>query len=347
MTQIPSVPFDCRLPESVFDRIPSYADSQTSAFALNPSNFLQRHSDYPAILSENLAFPKADIQRVREKLTWAALTASPPSINHTSMSGCVLDQRQLQLSSVQVDAVEAKSRAERAWSFADFMLLYSGEKDNRGIYFKSYRIQEYFSPIGDPRFVEGVNLKALDNAERRYAMQSLLIGTKFSWTSAHDDWLAASAWLWVIEGVKIVLLCPPEQKTWYTETYMNERKQQGFPTRYTSAELLEFRKRNCIFVRVCGGDVLWIPSGWVHAAKNVSDVPTVTVGDSVFLDVPVHRDRSRKVWEEMGKDGRRAFSELICPKSVLLRSASFSASQATPSPVLGKRARAIGNGTKL
>jgi hypothetical protein len=124
----------------------------------------------------------------------------------------------------------------------------------------------------------------------------IIIGTRGSFTPAHVDWYGASAFLQLQEGEKLWWLAPPEREAEFRALFENEvpvpRAKPTQPQWHVSP-----RHAKAVSVTQCdaartermlalgvqaihqrAGDVVFIPSGWPHAVKNLTD--TVAFGNN-------------------------------------------------------------------
>ena len=127
------------------------------------------------------------------------------------------------------------------------------------------------------------------NEHADHAILQMLIGTYGSFTAVHSDWYGADAYLQLQQGEKIWYLAPPENEVEFRRlfgtgegdatTSANSRKRKTVGVSCSSKAHTEALIRNGVHVvHQRAGDVIFVPGGWLHAVKNLTD--TVAFGSN-------------------------------------------------------------------
>ena len=97
-----------------------------------------------------------------------------------------------------------------------------------------------------------------------------------SYTAPHLDYYGADAFLYQVSGEKLWLCAPPDQKAAFDALLRQRDKAAG--ARFTSTEKACMERHHIRAVHQRPGVAVYMPSGWPHAVKNLTDV--VSFGNS-------------------------------------------------------------------
>lgn len=111
-----------------------------------------------------------------------------------------------------------------------------------------------------------------------HGMLQMLIGTYGSFTAAHSDWYGADAYLQLQQGEKIWYLAPPEHEAAFRRLFHGEGKNTVCVSRSSKAHTETLIRSGVHVVHQRPGDIIFVPGGWVHAVKNLTD--TVAFGSN-------------------------------------------------------------------
>jgi hypothetical protein len=129
----------------------------------------------------------------------------------------------------------------------------------------------------------------------------LLIGTRGSFTAAHTDYYGAEAYIYLVEGKKLWFMAPPESK----DVFMKELFKHNVPCSTPSKERTQaYKDAGIQAVIQNAGDTVFVPSGWVHCVKNLTD--TIAIGHSYIR--PWSLKHTLTYLEQQGEDEERAKS---------------------------------------
>lgn len=113
-------------------------------------------------------------------------------------------------------------------------------------------------------------------------MLGLLVASRGSFTGAHVDWYGCDAFMQLLEGEKLWYLAPPEKETEFRRLLQGGL--DGAPSKAVQATCRSTKDREAFLlhsvqaVHQQAGDIIYVPGGWVHAVKNLTD--TVSFGNS-------------------------------------------------------------------
>jgi len=143
---------------------------------------------------------------------------------------------------------------------------------------------EWAAPLAHgPRLLQSHNLlqtvlpRAHEHAD--HAMLQMLIGTYGSFTAVHSDWYGADAYLQLQQGEKLWYLAPPEHESAFRRLFQGTKASKTVSvTSASKAHSDEMLRHGVHAVHQKAGDIIFVPGGWLHAVKNLTD--TVAFGSN-------------------------------------------------------------------
>ena len=103
----------------------------------------------------------------------------------------------------------------------------------------------------------------------------LILGRTGSYTDVHTDWYGTDGYLELLEGRKAWYLAPPEKQHLFRDIFEDKNVNV---TKFSAALTSQLAEMNCHVIIQEAGDVVFVPGGWVHCVKNLTD--TVAIGGS-------------------------------------------------------------------
>jgi hypothetical protein len=90
------------------------------------------------------------------------------------------------------------------------------------------------------------------------------------------DFFGTDAYLHLVSGEKLWFLAPPEHKAAFMRLF--KRDNRGATIRLSKKQKKLMEQHNMSFIHQRAGDAVFVPAGWPHMVKNLSD--TVSFGNS-------------------------------------------------------------------
>ena len=103
----------------------------------------------------------------------------------------------------------------------------------------------------------------------------MLIGRRGSYTSVHYDWFGMDGYIHLLEGRKVWWIAPPHSQAAFRAILEPGNVNVSMLSGAMTSSLLSMGA--CAIVQQAG-DVVFVPGGWVHCVKNLTD--TVAFGGS-------------------------------------------------------------------
>lgn len=128
-----------------------------------------------------------------------------------------------------------------------------------------------------PAIFQRYSLLPPPTLDRPGAMQ-MLIGRRGSYTSVHYDWFGTDGYLQLVEGEKLWWLAPPESQAEFRALFSDNGNVNVTRLSKKATQQLVDMGAHAIVQRA--GDMIFVPGGWVHCVKNLTD--TVAFGGSYF-----------------------------------------------------------------
>lgn len=126
----------------------------------------------------------------------------------------------------------------------------------------------------------------------------LLLGTRGSFTAAHTHFYGADAYLHLLEGRKLWFVAPPEHGDGFRQLF----KFNVPSATYSKKRADEYLAHGVQAVVQEAGDTVFIPGGWHHCVKNLSD--SVAFGASYIR--AWHLQHTLDYMEEVGEEVARS-----------------------------------------
>ena len=122
------------------------------------------------------------------------------------------------------------------------------------------------------------------NEHADHAILQMLIGTYGSFTAVHSDWYGADGYLQLQQGEKIWYLAPPEHEAEFRRLLDGDAatgnssgtRKTVCVSRSSKAHTDALIRSGVHVIHQRAGDVVFVPGGWLHAVKNLTD--TVAFG---------------------------------------------------------------------
>jgi hypothetical protein len=117
------------------------------------------------------------------------------------------------------------------------------------------------------------------NPHADHALLQMLIGSQGSFTAVHSDWYGADAYLQLQQGEKLWYLAPPEHEAAFRRLFLGDHASKSVCVTVASkAHTDDLLRHGVHVVHQKAGDIIFVPGGWLHAVKNLSD--TVAFGSN-------------------------------------------------------------------
>jgi len=128
---------------------------------------------------------------------------------------------------------------------------------------------------------------------------TVIAGMQNTWTRPHVDKAGDSVWQLMIEGEKRWMLGRPETKE-AMKAMFHKHKTVSW-TRWKEEERKFLQDYRCVMVVTKPGDIIYIPAGWVHMVKHITD--TLSLNSNMLYGWSLGRClRMLKGWTEVERD---------------------------------------------
>jgi len=107
---------------------------------------------------------------------------------------------------------------------------------------------------------------------------TLIAGMSKTWTRPHVDKGMDSTWQMLVEGEKLWLLARPEKKEAMKVHFNDQRTVHWSQLELSDKDFLVDNR--CLMVLQKAGDLLYIPAGWPHMVKHLTD--TMAINSNVL-----------------------------------------------------------------
>ncbi|KAJ2726579.1 JmjC domain-containing histone demethylation protein 1 [Coemansia sp. Benny D115] len=176
------------------------------------------------------------------------------------------------------------------WTLGDWAAYFHGADRRRVLNVISLEISD--TPLGErvrrPQVVDDVDLvdRYWPEAKRKpgkfpRVRTYCLMSVQNAYTDFHIDFSATWVYYHVLSGEKVFYLIPP--------TPSNMRKFEAWSrSPEQSVSLFAEHVRQCFEVRVCAGQTMFIPAGWIHAVLTPKDAVVIGGNFLVMASLNTH-----------------------------------------------------------
>lgn len=133
---------------------------------------------------------------------------------------------------------------------------------------------------------------------------TLLVGMENSWTRPHVDRGGDSTWQMLLDGNKLWVLGRPEHRHAMLARFSADNTPEWW--RWSDEERRFFADHRCVMFMQAPGDLIYIPAGWVHMVKHVTD--TVAFQGSMLNSWHFAAALSDLSWAALSNDERAMYT---------------------------------------